>query len=137
MATDRMEDFLEDRSYYFTLQEDARLLRLVAERRGDTEVAARLESFLVHLHAVASVTLAYWRHGQSGCRSDIAWAMGFGEEEGELNSFLAKLGLTDDDLHQKSLSELVHIDPVTGALTRHIETSRENYTKFLQCLATV
>lgn len=131
---DRMESFLEDRSYYFTLQEDARLLRQSAERKGDMEVEARLEAFLLRLRAIASVTLAYWRHGQSGKRADIAWAMGFGEEEEELDSFLVEFGFTDDDLHQKSLSELVHMDRVTGDLARHIETSRENYRTFLRGL---
>lgn len=130
------ENFLEDRSYYFTLHEDVRLLRRVAEMRGDADVITMLETFSDRLQAIAAVTLAYWRHGQSGHRTDIAWAMGFLEEERDLDSFLAEFGFTDGDLHQKPLSDLVHMDRVIGAIVSHIETSRENYTVFLQCLST-
>lgn len=130
-----MENFLEDRSYYFTLHEDARLLRRVAEARGDVHVVRMLEAFLLRLRAIADVVLAYWRHGQSGNRTDIAWAMGFGEDEHELDSFLAELGFTDRDLRQKSLLELVHKDRETGSLVGHIEISRENYHAFLQSLS--
>lgn len=130
---DRMENFLEDHSYYFTLQEDALLLRRAAETRGDAHVVAMLDAFLLRLRAIGDVTLAYWRHGQSGNRTDIAWAMGLEEEEDDLDSFLAEFGFTDHDLHQKPLSELVHMDRGVGELAGHIETSRENYLAFLQC----
>lgn len=135
MPADRMESFLEDKSYYRTLEEDAQLLRHVAERRNDTQVVATLDAFLMRLRAIAAVALAYWRHGQSAHRSDIAWAMGLGEDERALDAFLAEFGFTDADLHQKSLAELVHRDPMTSTLAQSIETSRENYTVFLQCLS--
>ena len=134
---DRMESFLEDRSYYFTLRDDAELLRRVAGIRGDAEVAERLSMFLLRLRAIAALTLAYWRHGQSGNRTDIAWEMGFAEDDdplGTLDAFLAEFGLTDHDLHHKSLLELAHKDPETGALAGCIESSRENYLVFLRSL---
>ena len=135
MPADRIENFLEDRSYYFTLRDDAGLLRRVAEMRGDTHIVSMLDTFLLRLRAIADVTLAYWRHGQSGSRTDIAWAMGFLEEERDLDSFLAELGFTDRDLREKPLSQLAHMNPVTGILAEQIEASRENYTVFLQSLS--
>lgn len=134
MGTDHIDQFMEDSSYYFTLYDDTQLLQRVAALRGDRDIAAVLAAFMRRLRAIAAVTLAYWRHGQSGNRTDIAWAVGLGENERDLDSFLAEFGFTDTDLHQKSLQELVHRDHVTGTLARAIETSRENYTAFLQCL---
>ena len=135
-----MENFLEDRSYYFTLHEDARLLRRSAEIKGDVQIVTMLDTFLQRLRAIGDVTLAYWRHGQSGDRTDIAWAMGFEDDHdplGTLDIVLAELGFTDHDLHHKSLSELVHMNRVTGVLASHIETSRENYAVFFQSLSMV
>src|SRR3989338_11142236 len=106
---DRMEEFLEDRSYYFTLHEDTRFLRRSAAIKGDVQIVTMLDTFLQRLRAIGDVTLAYWRHGQSGDRTDIAWAMGFEDEDDPLktlDAFLTEFGLTDRDLHRKSLSEL-------------------------------
>lgn len=136
MVADHMDNFLEDRSYYFTLHEDARLLKRVAEIRGNTQVVTLLDTFLLRLRAIGDLTLAYWRYGHSGDRTDIAWAMGFEESSepiDDLDSFLAEFGLTDRDLHHKSLSDLVHMDPVIGTIAQYIETARENYLMFLKC----
>ena len=135
MTGDHMENFLDDRSYYFTLHEDARLLKRSAEIKCDAQIVTILDIFLQRVRAIGDVTLAYWRYGQSGNRTDIAWAMGFEENDDPLDTldtFLAEFGFTDHNLHHKSLSELVHMDPVIGTLAKHIETSRENYVKFLE-----
>lgn len=139
MATDRMDNFLEDRSYYFTINEDARLLRRSAEIKEDTTIITLLDTFLLRLHTIGDLTLAYWRYGYTGDRTDIAWAMGFEEDNHPiemLDAFLADIGLTDHNLHHKSLSELVHSDRIIGTIAQHIETSRENYLKFLESLET-
>ncbi len=133
LMPDLFENFIEDRSYYFEIREDAELFRRAAEVTRNEHIFTLMDAFMKQVYLLGALVLAYCRYGQTGYREDIAWAMGFDAVD-DLDDLLSELGFTDADLHEKSMVELVHKDRIIGTFVEHIEQSRGNYNTFLSRL---
>ncbi len=139
------EHYAEDRLYHSEIIDDARLFQLAANVTGDKVVKAIIDNFLERLSILSLLVLNYYKHRSSGNMADVAWGMGFPIDDPDpdesdrqltvdLQEFLQDLGFTDDDLRNKSMAELVHMDQVTGSIIDSIERAHGNYRTFLSLL---